>query len=268
MQQAGVLNIENAGRVPERRWRVFWRRQFLPEHTGPQTVFDVLLGVVLPVLCFIFDPLVFRGGMGGRPFFPGLQLMAYSIAFIEIFMLLSWLCARRRLGAHVVSVGGFLMAGALVSLIIGIVLFPLSLIGILLFGIGLLGFIPFLTAFVYWRNSLRAINLRHEQASIRRKLAALVLGLVFVLGLPVALHLKITQAVEQSLATLSAGDEMDAAEAIERLRLLSYFGEADTDKIVWAYNNEQDAAKRERLAGAYFLITGQYIERRRTFLLD
>lgn len=269
MQQAGVLNIESGGRVPEGRLRAFWRRQFLPEHTRAQTVFDVLLGVVLPVLCFILDPLVFRNSMGAAgPLFPGLQLMAYTIALIEISMLLLWLCGHSRLGAHALAVGGFLSVGALVSLIIGIILLPLSLIGILIFGIGLLGFTPFLTALVYWRNGLRAMSLGREYVSAGHKLAAFVLGLVFVVGAPLALQLKLTQATAESLAALTQGDESDAAEAIERLRLLGRVTNTGTDKIVWAYHAEQDAAKRERLSRAYFRITGEDIERRRTFLID
>jgi hypothetical protein len=39
----------------------FWRRQFMPPTTKRQKIFDVLFGVIAPVLCFVFDPIVFKG---------------------------------------------------------------------------------------------------------------------------------------------------------------------------------------------------------------
>ena len=52
---------------PNRARPGFWRRQFAPSLTRPQVVFDITFGVIGPILCFGFDPLVFRGGLGGAP---------------------------------------------------------------------------------------------------------------------------------------------------------------------------------------------------------
>jgi hypothetical protein len=266
MNRAGVLNIEGAG-VEEVKPR-FWRRQFQPQATGKQTVFDVLFGIVLPVLCFIFDPIVFRGNFfGGMPLFGQLTFLAYSIAFIEILVLAVWLCGRERLGARAIAMGGFLLTGALISLLIGILILPLSLIGIL-FLIGILGFTPFVTAFVFWRNGRRAINLYPERVNRARKLGALMLGLIFVLGAPLAIHLKISQIADDSLAEILEGEERELAEATMKLRLMSYLTDTQTDKIVWAYHAEQAPVRRERLARAYLLVTGKDIEMRLTYLID
>src|SRR6059036_1217018 len=51
---------------PEIRPR-FWKRQFLGPATTPQIIFDVVFGIVGPVLCFVFDPVVFRGDFLGEP---------------------------------------------------------------------------------------------------------------------------------------------------------------------------------------------------------
>ncbi|HEV7842869.1 MAG TPA: hypothetical protein VGO69_04190 [Pyrinomonadaceae bacterium] len=268
MERAGVLNIESAGGAEAKRKPGFWQRQFQQQATKKQKVFDVVFGVTLPVLCFIFDPIVFRGNfIGGAPLFGKLQFLAYAIAFIEISTLLIWLRARERLGAHAVTVGGFLYTGALISLLIGIVLLPLSLIG-LVFGIGILGFTPFVTFIVFWRNGRRAINLCLERVSRERKLGALVLGIIFVVGGPLAAHLKISQVSHASLTKILEGDAREAEEASEQLRLIGYLTYTNTDKTVWAYNGEQDQTRRARLARAYLKITGKDIEARNTYLFD
>lgn len=263
-----MLNIESAGREGERRWRGFLQRQFQPQPTLRQTIFDVLFGIALPILCFIFDPIVFRGNfMAGMALFGKLQFPAYAMAFIEISALTLWLCAGKRLGHYAVAIGGFLYAGALISLVIGVVLFPLSLLG-LLFGIGLLGFTPFLTSIVFWRNGRRAISLHPGGVNGRRSLVALALGLMFVAGVPLAIHLKISSVAQESLQKILEGDEREAEAAAERFRLIGYLTETETDKIVWAYHNEQDQARRDRLARLYLRITGKDIEARLVYLLD
>jgi hypothetical protein len=266
MNRAGVLNIESAS--GEEVKPGFWRRQFQPQATWQQTAFDVIFGMVLPVLCFIFDPIVFRGNFfGGAPLFGQLTFLAYAIALIEISVLLVWLCGRERLGARAVAIGGLLLTGALISLLIGIVLLPLSLIGIL-FLVGILGFTPFLTAFVFWRNGRRAIQLPAGHISRARRLGALSLGLIFVLGAPLAVHLKIARIADDSLAQILESNGQEMAEATEKLRLIGYLTDTQTDKIVWAYHQERDPVRRERLARAYLTITGKDIEMRLTYLLD
>lgn len=267
MNRAGVLNIESAGITQANRAPGFWRRQFQPQATTKQTVFDVLLGVVLPVLCFIFDPIVFRGNMMGRPLFGQLQLLAYSVAFIEIATLIIWLVWRKRLGAHATAVGGFLLTGALISFIIGLAILPFSILGILVV-IGILGFTPFLTAFVFWRNGRRAINLYPVGTSRGRKLVAFALGLLFVLCGPSAAQFEISRAAASSLSDILEGDEQNAEAATERLKLLNYLTDTSTDDIVWAYIREQDTLRRARLAHAYMRITGKDIELRSQILLD
>ncbi|HKS26700.1 MAG TPA: hypothetical protein VJS44_02720 [Pyrinomonadaceae bacterium] len=269
MNGAGVLNIERGGVKEEGRWVRFWRRQFQPEATRGQTVFDVVFGIVLPILCFIFDPAIFRGNFfGGHALFERIQLPVYAMALIEISALTVWLCAGKRLAHRSAALGGMLYAGALISLLIGIALLPLSLIGILLLGLGLLGFTPFFTALVFFRNGRRAFHLGSETVGGERKLAAMALGLLFVLGLPAAVHVKVSGIAEESIEKILKGDETEAQAAAEQLRFISYFAGTETDKIVWAYHNEQNQVRRDRLARLYFRITGKDIEQRLTFLLD
>lgn len=247
----------------------FWTRQFQPVATVPQTVADFLFGIILPVLCFIFDPVVFRGGfIMGRPILGEIRFLAYTIAFIEIATLLIWLLRRERLGAHSIAVSGFLYVGALVSLFIGIGILPFSIIGTVFFGIGLLGFIPFITALVFLRNARRAFNLSVHKRVGRRKLAAFLMSLSFVIGGPLMMHLKLTRAAQDALTKIIEGNVYEVEAATEQVRFINYFTETDTLDIVRAYVNTQDEARRERLARAYLRLTGKPLDAKAIILLN
>jgi hypothetical protein len=246
----------------------FWPRQFQPEATVPQTVTDLLFGVILPVLCFVFDPVVFRGNLIGRPVLGEIRFLAYTIAFIEIATLLVWLLRRKRLGANSVAVSGFLYVGALVSLFIGVGILPLTLIGIAFFGIGLLGLTPFVTAFIFLRNARRAFNLGAHRRVGARKLAAFMMGLIFVIGFPFAAHLKFSRDAQSALAKIIEGNVYEAEAATEQLRFINYFTETDTTEILRAYLREQDDARRERLARAYQKLTGKPLDANALYRLD
>jgi hypothetical protein len=72
----------------------FWRRQFMPATTRAQRIFDVLFGVVAPVLCFAFDPIVFKATDFGPALFPQYQPYAYMVSGLEILLLLIWIICR------------------------------------------------------------------------------------------------------------------------------------------------------------------------------
>src|SRR5687768_16743997 len=133
----------------------FWSRQFASTPTTPQLIFDVTLGLLAPVLCFYFDPVVFQGNLIG-PLYSGYQLFAYSITAIAICMLMVWLAFGRRLRSFGALLSGFLYAGAVFSVVIGVAILPISVIGLMMI-IGVFGFTPFFTAFAYWRNGRRAL---------------------------------------------------------------------------------------------------------------
>ena len=248
----------------------FWRRQFAEQETLAQFIFDGTFGVIAPLLCVIFDPIVFRGGLlGGGPLFAGYRVFAYTIIFVEITALLMWLVGRRGpVGSRVL--GGVLCAGALFSLVIGLALLPFSLFGIMFYGIGLCGFAPFLTLIIYLRNGRRA--LRHAQAHAlapgRRPPPAL-LSAVLVLALPAAAQWQVTQVVSRDVRALTEGDAAYASAATRRLKYVRWLtlGE-DYDQLVLAYRLERDPARRTRIAAAYKEITGADIETRNNALID
>jgi hypothetical protein len=68
----------------------FWARQFAVVRTPDQDKFDAIFGVILPVLCFMVDPIVFKGGINGGPELEDYQLIAYLISTVEMGMFLVW----------------------------------------------------------------------------------------------------------------------------------------------------------------------------------
>lgn len=254
-----------------RRWRDFWPRQFSNTITKAQVRWDVVLGIILPVLCFIFDPIVFKGNIhdGGTPFIPisltQFKLFVYFFSALAILTFALWLWLGSKVGLLSGILAGIMLAGAAGSFLIGVLILPLSLIG-LMFLIGALGFIPFFTAFVYLRNGIRALNAA-KLKFVQPKLAgAVVLGVALVVGVPALSHWQVNKMVAQSMADILRSDGGSTEAAVRRLQYVGWA--ADLDQIVWAYAQEQEPSRKQNLAGAYREITGSEIENRLAIMRD
>jgi hypothetical protein len=139
----------------------FWRRQFQPEPTPSQRVFDWGFGVAFPIFCFAADPFVFRGSLGGRAWLGEYMPFANTLAFVSIVAMIVWLAWGKHFKfAHAIF-GGLFAVGGLISLVVGVALLPLSLLA-LIFLIGALGFTPLFTSVIYFRNSYRAFLTAEE----------------------------------------------------------------------------------------------------------
>ena len=258
----------------------FWRRQFMPTGTSAQMFFDVLFGIVAPVLCFVFDPIVFKSEFD-QGLFPQVQSFAYMVSAIEIATLSVWLICGRRLRPRTRLVGGILGAGAAFSGSIGVVILPFTLLGVLLF-IGILGFIPFLTAFVYLRNAKRAFQLADDSASERLKIlttrpgasgvrswiGSTILGCTLALGIPAGVNLIAASFVSASMKAVLHADAQLADIAVEEVRYLQFLAAPNLDEIVTAYAAETDPARKEELKRRYVKLTGNDIEERLRIMLD
>lgn len=172
----------------------FWKRQFSREATSAQRSFDVTLGIVLPLICFVADPIVFRMSLSrGSGILHEWTYLVYSGVLIQLIMLYLWLVYGHKLKLARFFVGGGLLVGALAAAVIGLILLPFSVIGLIMI-IGILGFTPWLTSFVYLRNGIRALgpDLNHVQGTewkLNQRMAILViLGILFSAGLPVVVH--------------------------------------------------------------------------------
>jgi hypothetical protein len=240
----------------------FRRRQFGDQPTRAQFRFDVGFGLVAPVLCFLFDPVVFHawmsrsGGLYGR-----LQFFTYAASAIEIATLACWLFVVAKYPAWSRPAGGVMVAGAVLSFALGLAILPFSVIGLIAAGLGALGFIPFLTGLVYLRNGLRAMRLNRAGAPVRGGAAVSVaFGLALAFGLPAAAHVCARRAVESSVARVVAGEELSRPRA-RVMRALSFVSMSSFEGVVSRYRNERDPERKARMAEAYEGLTGRDINR-------
>ena len=255
------------GRSQRESRREFLRRQSRGAATRAQVIFDIAIGIVLPILCLAFDPLVFRHGMYGGPLGGEIQLFAYTFIAVQIIALAAWLGIGSRAGEWCGVLGGIMFAGAVFSFVIGVCLLPFSLLGLLLL-IGALGFTPFVTYFIYLRNARRALKAARPQMPHAGIYITLLFGATLALGVPAFAHWRVGEFVEHSLAQVIDGDEAQAKAAARRLQYVRWFAPAEIDQMVEVYDNATDPQRKERLARAYREITDADIESRLHNIFD
>ncbi|HEV7892553.1 MAG TPA: hypothetical protein VGP08_18210 [Pyrinomonadaceae bacterium] len=251
----------------------FWRRQFGDAVTRAQFRFDVMFGLVLPVFCFVFDPIVFRGGgelIGPEGVYQRVRFFAYSASALEMATLACWLFVIRKYPAWSRPAGGVMAAGALFALVVGLAILPFSVMGLLVFGVGALGFIPFVTALVYLRNSRRALRLNRAAAPVRGgATASFAFGLAFALGMPAVAQRCSTLIVRRASAEAVARGELSPGRR-RVVRALTFLSGETFEDLVKEHDWELNAERRTRLAEAYREVTGKDITgyRRRNLFDD
>jgi hypothetical protein len=256
-------------RARSETFREFLRWQSRGEATRAQIVFDIAVGLVLPVICLVFDPIVFRSGfISGRPLAGQFQLFAYGFIAVEIIALAVWLSIGSRAAEWCGVLAGIMFAGALFSFVIGVCLLPFSLFGLLLVLMGALGFTPFLTAFIYLRNARRALKAARTQMPRTGLFVTLLFGATLAAGAPAFAHWRIGNLIQHSLMDVLDGDDARADAAARRLRPIRWLAAGELDQMVWSYGKATDPQRRERLARSYRQITGDDIETRLSHLYD
>jgi len=234
----------------------FWARQFSTEPTRLQRIYDVLFGIIAPILCFWFDPLVFQNslepdeGLIGR-----YKFFVYSSSVIAIITLSLWLLYGTRLRRSTSVIGSILFSGAVLSGSIGGILLPFSIVGLFLF-IGFFGFIPFFTSFTYWRNGFRAL----QQGKLQRSfILSFILGVILIFLIPANTDFILSRLAAASMKTLvskdSTSSEKDAA--VKRIKWLRWYIEAE--RIKSDYYEETDEVRKENIAIAYRVLTNRDI---------
>jgi|WetSurMetagenome_2_1015567.scaffolds.fasta_scaffold60664_3 hypothetical protein len=233
---------------PFDRPRRFQRRQFAPERTYAQAIFDAIFGIVLPVTCFALT--FFGGGVFEKigafpPFF-------YVAVAPQLVVLALWLAAGRRLGRAGPCIGAILLGGGAIALAIGIFMLPMTLIG-MCFAIGFLGLTPFFTAFVYIRNGVRAVRTgfpRRWPRVVLTLLPAVALGII----LPAAAEIAVDITINRAMDTVLHGDPGQAQPAIDRLTRLRFF--VNAYPFIEEYRTTRDKDRHAYLEKAYAQVTG------------
>ncbi len=244
----------------------FLSRQFEPALARGQITFDVLFGVVAPILCFVLDPIVFKSGGIGPPILGEYQLFAYLVSGLAILALIAWLCLAHHLTASAPIFSGVFVAGAVFSVVVGIVIFPFAVLGLII-AIGLAGFTPFLTAFVYLRNGIRAFH-QSSVGSEGLKVTLATLAVFVTIGFPGLISYQVSAAISASVTQLLNGDVAAAEAAAYALSWAPVLPQGSLDKVVRAYGTENDAKKKDLLRRYYQQATGRSIEQRLAILND
>lgn len=244
--------IEKIERARKLFTKAFWRRQFQKESTESQRIFDWMFGVLLPVGCFLLDPIVFKGFrltlMGeAKPF-------AYSLSFVSIMSLFAF----KLWGENLKWLNGFLcglfIVAGIVSSLLGIVLLPFSVIGAI-FLIGILGFTPLFAGFVYLRNAVRCYQLSKPFVETKVLVNYIALGIVLSITLPLILNANI----ENEIRTMQQGNTQEIREAANKLKYVAPL--ADFNKLAEVSCDENDVEKNKALFESYYKLTGESMER-------
>ena len=135
----------------------FWLRRFQGASTAAQRKFDWCLGVMLPLVCFYFDPFIFRTPIRDQTFLGDYKTLVYVLAFCSVMGTAAFLLWGERLRWLNGILAGLFLAASAVSFVVGIAILPYSLLGMIVL-IGFLGLVPFFTSFVMLRNAFRAMQ--------------------------------------------------------------------------------------------------------------
>jgi hypothetical protein len=211
--------------------------------------FSMNFGIIVPIVCLVLDPFVFKLGDEHGPMFGEYRLFAYSFVGLEIIALATWLVAGERLGSYSGIVAGVLLAGSAFAALVGVVLLPLTVLGLLCL-IGLLGLAPFLTANVYLRQAGRAVEAARSRLGPCAFVFSPILGMVLAVGLPTCAHIGVQWGWEAAVRDVSDGQEMAEDRARFWYRLLPPGGSHIADPLDRAIDQEKDPIRKRRLVEA------------------
>src|SRR5258708_13212989 len=126
------------GARPFNQKKRFWKRQFTDTATKPQLVFDLLFGIVMPIICFYFDPGILRSEYPGDPYLSLGQhtITIYMFSGFAILGLMFWMGLRNQANRYPPLIEGLFVSSPTFSFLIGVLMLPASLIGLIIIKIG------------------------------------------------------------------------------------------------------------------------------------
>lgn len=245
----------------------FWKNQFEPNRTSAQDTFDVVFGLVLPIVCLIVDPLVFKSApIFGPAILEDYQLFAYLVCTVEMGFFLVWRTFPTKVNAFSPLFAGVFLIGACFSMVIGVAMLPITLMALLLL-IGLLGLLPFFAAFVYLRNAIRAIKAQRGAPILFRLWLAVMSGLFIIVPLIFA-TVYVERSISASVDTMIYGNKAQAEAAANQLKWFRFIPLKQYNRLAQAYGREWDVEKKATLARTYWELTGEDIDLRQRMLSD
>lgn len=239
----------------------FWRRQFQAEPTRRQKQYDWFFGVIMPVVCIFFDPIVFKswGGDGTGGLLSTYRPFAYTGSFISIMLMMAWLLWREKLGGFSALIAGMFFAASAISLAIGVVLVPFSFLGLIVL-IGALGFTPLFTSVIFARNGVRALRAANGSLAHLKLVFATILGSLWGLTIPYVLNVE----VNRSLDLIAKGSPATIRLHGLKLRLLAPLVDPGQLQTIY-WNAPENSVQRSEIDRLYVQLTGHQVNPRAWF---
>ncbi len=263
----------------------FVLRQFILPYRPKQIVFDVVVGILLPLFILIIDPIVFKtgwmlddswwyGAILGR-----IRVFAYTLIGVGFISLLLSLFMQEKLPLPIkAAFFGFFVLGANIALAIGffLLLMTVPMVMAILFSIRdlvtpspedhaifyviLAAFFSGLTmipiAFVYARNSLRAIILALRDLKWHQLFLSMLIGVILILLIPTLAQLGTEVYVDVLMARLISGTGEIDMQAVQAMKLAFWCERWCYRDFFDAYQTAEKPEDRARLTEVYFRLTG------------
>lgn len=144
---------------------------------------NIIFGIILPILCFVFDPMLLKvsanWNCGGPLLGPQTGYFIYPAVSIGIVTFSFWLINGRRFHKWGAFIAGIFWFGAFLALLLGI---PLVVFG----------FLAWIPGFVYWRSGSDAWKLATPTAHLQTRVFHVLGGIVFVLGISLLIYYFLT----------------------------------------------------------------------------
>lgn len=242
----------------------FWERRFPGEPTHNRRTFDWVFGVIIPVVCFAFDPVVFNSFLE-KSLLGKFRPFAYVLSYVSIMAVIGWFLLGERLKWLNAFLAGLFGVSAIISFALGILLLPFSLIG-LIFLIGVLGFTPFFSGAVYLRNAVWAFRAARPFLEKRVVISSFLLGAVFSIAIPWTVNMHINRELDR----IQSGNAEEIGSGVSRLRYVCPL--IDAEPLAREYYRGSDAERRSdrmrALAAAYEELSGKDIAKENRSALD
>ncbi len=213
----------------------------------------VVLGVVFPLVLLRFDPFLL-GGRNQGSLMGAFSGPIYVAIFLSILAFIGLLFSSGRMARLSGILSGAVIAGSLLSALLGSVLLPFSITGIRLYGLGLLGLYPWVVSILYFQAGRSAMR-----GSGNRNALWPIVGFIIVVGVPLVLMGAANRELDRLAAHAGDGREWTTTD-LRPEQFLTWAG--DSDRIVGQYEGETTSARKENLGRLYGNLTGQDIEAR------
>ncbi|HEY0428011.1 MAG TPA: hypothetical protein VGC76_09535 [Pyrinomonadaceae bacterium] len=234
----------------------FWRRQFQTNATGAQKTFDWIFGVIMPVICFAFGPVVFKDGFFGGALFGAFKPFAYILSFGLIMAMMAWLIWGAKLKWLNAFLAGLFLVGGIVSLGVGMILPPSTAVGLIVF-IWILGFTPLFAALVYLRGAFRSFHAARPFVEKGVLVNSLALSALLSVVVPSVANAQI----KKSLDEMARGDAPTIHAKTQSLKYIAPL--VNFDVLLRRYKSANlGNEEKKALAEAYRELTGESVEKK------